>query len=111
MAIVTDSRELREVLRTCRTNFVFATWFHTIATALGFSYILYLINVFDRAVPSRSYDTLIALFIGVFIALVFKGLFGYVRTNLLIKATLRLDKLLAGRTFRAPDGEERVAAR
>ena len=101
MAIVTDSRELRAVLRSCRTNFVFATWFHTIATALAFTYILYMINVFDRAVPSRSYDTLTALFIGACIALVFKGLFSYVRTNLLIKATLRLDKLLAGRTFRA----------
>lgn len=101
MAIVTESRELREVLRSCRTNYVFATWFHTIATALTFTYILYMINVFDRAVPGRSYQTLIALFIGACIALLFKGIFSYVRTNLLIKATLRLDKVLAGRTFRA----------
>lgn len=101
MAIITDSREIREVLRSCRTNFVFATWFHTISTALTFVYILYLINVFDRAVPSRSYMTLLALFIGVCIAIIFKGIFSYIRTNLLIKATLRLDRLLAGRTFRA----------
>jgi PrtD family type I secretion system ABC transporter len=101
MAIITESTELRQALRECQTNFAAALWFNAVAELGALAYPIYMIQVFDRVVPSRSYATMAALFSGLLIVLVFKAIFAWLRARLMVLAALRLDRELAERVFRA----------
>jgi len=101
MSFVTDSTELRAALRQCRMSFLVGFWFHAFTEVTALVYPIFMIQAFDRVVPGRSYSTLIALLTGVVIVLVFKGVFTFLRTKLLVLASLRFDRLMASRVFGA----------
>lgn len=101
MSVVTDSAELRSALRQCRMSFLIGFWFHAFTEVTALAYPIFMVQAFDRVVPARSYATLIALLTGVAIVLLFKAVFTYLRTKLLVLASLRLDRLLSARVFGA----------
>ncbi len=56
--------------------------------------------IIDKVVPHRSYQTLAAVVVVFVLLTVFDGLFGYVRQQMMLLATNKIDACLASRTFR-----------
>jgi ATP-binding cassette subfamily C protein len=80
---------------------------------LGFSAVLnvlmltgsiYMLQVYDRVLSSRSVPTLIGLFAIVVVLYGFLGLYDFLRSRLLSRAALRLDQTLGPQAFRAMVG-------
>lgn len=93
--------EVRDALRSCRAHFAFATAYGLIANILLLAFPLFLINVFQRVLTSRSFETLLVLFVGFVIAMLFRALFGWLRSALLIRAAIRIDRRLGARLVEA----------
>lgn len=90
-----------QALRHCRAHFAYALGFNVLSNILLLAFPLFSVQVFDRVLNSRSIETLIALVLGLIIALIFKAVFQWVRGALFVRAGMRLDRLLADRIFAA----------
>ncbi|MCX7143505.1 MAG: type I secretion system permease/ATPase [Proteobacteria bacterium] len=92
---------LAKLLRQCRRAFVFVFLITLVSEVLSLAPILFMLNVFDRVLSSRSQTTLVsltALVIGVY---VLWSALEWVRSRLLVRISLRIDWDLAARTFDA----------
>lgn len=87
--------ELWRQRRLFRDVAVAALALHLLALAVPIFFQL----VIDRVLTHQSYSTLYVLAIGVAIAIVFEGIFGYLRQYLLLYATNKIDLRLATRVF------------
>lgn len=65
---------------------------------------LFMMEVYDRVLPSRSLPTLVALFAIVVVLYAFQGLFDALRGRLLVRIADRLDQVLSSRIFDAVIG-------
>jgi ATP-binding cassette, subfamily C, bacterial len=101
MASKTKPDEVRDVLRTCRSYFVSVGVFSLAINLLYLASPLYMLQVYDRVISSSSIVTLAMLTIALLIA--FSALAGLdvVRAQVLTRASIRLDRLLAGRVVMA----------
>lgn len=90
-----------QALRHCRSHFAYALGFNVLSNILLLAFPLFSIQLYDRVLNSRSIETLIALVLGLAIALTFKAVFQWVRGALFVRAAMRLDRLLADRIFAA----------
>ena len=92
---------LREVLQECRK----ALWLTGILTfvieVLSISPILYMMNMFDRVMASRSGVTLVSLTVLILGLYVFWAALEWMRTRLMVRISMRVDWDLAGATFDA----------
>jgi PrtD family type I secretion system ABC transporter len=77
----------------CRRHFAFAGLFSLIINLLQLTVPLYMLQVFDRVLTSRSYETLVALSIAAAGALVIYLLLDLLRGRLLLAAGITLDGL------------------
>ena len=93
--------EFSEARRACTAHFLFATAFTVLINVLAFTYPIFMIQVYDRVISSRSVETLIALLAGVTLALLFRAMFEWTRSQLLIRAAVRIDNRLSERVFSA----------
>jgi ATP-binding cassette, subfamily C, type I secretion system permease/ATPase len=93
--------EIRDVLRTCRSYFLTVGIFSLAINLLYLASPLYMLQVYDRVISSSSVVTLVMLTIALLIA--FSALAGLdvVRASVLTRASIRLDRLLAGRVVTA----------
>lgn len=82
-------------------HFVFAGVMSILTNVLVLSYPLYMVNVYTRVIESRSIETLIALFVGFGIAVAFKVIFDWLKSELYRKAALRLQRRLNERVVTA----------
>jgi PrtD family type I secretion system ABC transporter len=95
------SDELRRVFAACRGYFVSAAIFSLAINILYLAAPLYMLQVYDRVVSSGSTVTLVMLTVALMMAFVaLAGLDG-VRARVLVRAGIRLDRLLAGRVVAA----------
>ena len=93
--------ELRQLLATCKTSFLSAGFFSLFINLLLLAPSLYMLQVYDRVLTSSSESTLLMLtLIMVFLFLVL-GLLEWLRSQILIVTSTRLDRLLGGRVFEA----------
>jgi ATP-binding cassette subfamily C protein EexD len=93
--------ELRQILATCKTSFLSAGFFSLFINVLLLAPSLYMLQVYDRVLTSSSESTLLMLtLILVFLFLVL-GLLEWLRSQILIVTSTRLDQLLGGRVFEA----------
>ena len=93
--------ELRRALGQCRSSFVAAGCFSLFINLLMLVPSIYMLEVYDRVLPSSNEATLLMLtLITVFLFIVMGGL-DWVRAQILIVASTRLDQLLGGRVFDA----------
>ena len=101
MASKTKPDEVRDVLKTCRSYFVSVGVFSLAINLLYLASPLYMLQVYDRVISSSSIVTLAMLTIALLIA--FSALAGLdvVRAQVLTRASIRLDRLLAGRVVMA----------
>jgi ATP-binding cassette subfamily C protein len=87
---------LANALRGVRRHFAWAAAFSALLNLLFLAPTLYMLQVYDRVVPTQGHATLIFLTLVVLFALLTLSLLDLVRSRLLVRASVRLDRMLAG---------------
>jgi len=90
---------LAEALKACRTHFVWAFVFSALVNLLYLTPTLYMMQVYDRVVPTGGLTTLVLITaVAVFALAALAGL-DWLRGRLMLRAGLRLDRLLSGKVL------------
>lgn len=92
---------LRKVLGQCRQTFVLMLVLTTVIELLSVTPLLYMINVFDRVISSRSGITLVSLTVMVVALYVFWSSMEWIRGRLMVRLSLRIDWDLSADVFDA----------
>jgi PrtD family type I secretion system ABC transporter len=95
------SNEIRRVFAACRGYFVTAALFALAINLLYLAGPLYMLQVYDRVVSSGSVTTLVMLTIALLIAFAALAGLDIVRAQVMTRASVRLDRMLAGRVVTA----------
>lgn len=90
---------LAVAFRACRTHFLWAAAFSALVNVLYLAPTLYMMQVYDRVVPTGGMTTLALITVVAVLALGTLSALDWLRQRLLIRAGLRLDNLLAGQVF------------
>jgi PrtD family type I secretion system ABC transporter len=93
--------EFASALRQCKRLIWTAAAFSGGVNLLFLASPIYLMEVYNRVIPSGSVSTLVSLSIGLLLALGTMAVFDAVRGRILIRAAARLDRILAHRAFLA----------
>jgi len=101
MTTKNKSDEVRDVLRTCRSYFLTVGVFSLAINLLYLASPLYMLQVYDRVISSSSVVTLVMLTLALMIAFTALAGLDVVRAHVLTRASIRLDRLLAGRVVMA----------
>lgn len=90
------AKPLAEALRSCRTHFLWAGGFSAAVNILYLTPTIYMMQVYDRVVPTGGLMTLALVSAAAVLALGTLALLDWLRGRMLIRAGLRLDRLLSG---------------
>lgn len=102
---------LAKALEACKTHFLWAAVFSALVNLLYLTPTLYMMQVYDRVVPTGSITTLVLITLVAAFALASLALLDWLRGRLLLRAGLRLDKLLAAKILgRLVDSQSRSSA-
>jgi PrtD family type I secretion system ABC transporter len=93
---ISADNALKTAFASCRTHFVWAAVFSALLNLLYLAPTLYMLQVYDRVVPSRGHITLIFLTLVLAFGLATLSLLDAVRSRLFVRASMRLDRQLAG---------------
>jgi len=93
--------DLQIALKKCRSYFAIAGFFSLFINIIMLVPSLYMLQVYDRVITSRSETTLILLTLIVIVLLLTMGVLEWVRSQILVKAGAKLDVLLNERLFNA----------
>src|SRR5262245_20900330 len=91
--------EISAALKGCRNAFVGVAVFSALVNILYLSGSLYMLEVYDRVLPSRSVPTLVGLTIIIAALYAFQGTFDLLRRRLLMRTGERLDEVLSPRLY------------
>lgn len=86
---------LNRSIKACRTYVIWAAAFSALVNLLYLAPTLYMMQVYDRVVPTGGVQTLVLISIVVVFALATLAGLDWLRQRLLLRAGLRLDRLLA----------------
>lgn len=89
-------KPLQTAMRACRQHFLLAASFSALVNILYLAPTLYMMQVYDRVVPTSGVLTLLWLTVIVGIALATLAALDGVRNRVMMRASLRLNRLLAG---------------
>jgi len=95
------SDEIQRILKSCSGYFVTAGLFSLGINLLYLAAPLYMLQVYDRVISSASHLTLVMLTIAVLVAFLALTSLDAVRARILIRAGIRLDRLMAPRVMTA----------
>jgi ATP-binding cassette subfamily C protein len=95
------SSELAEALAACRRAFVAIGLFSGMSNLLMLTGALFMLEVYDRVLPSRSIPTLVALLILVAALYASQGIIDMIRSRILIRIGNSLDEALGMRVYDA----------
>lgn len=87
--------KLRQILKNCRHAFVFVGIFSFLVNILMLIVPLYMLQLFDRVIPSQSKDTLLYLSILALSGLIVFGLLDVARSRILVRVSHWLDNKLS----------------
>jgi ATP-binding cassette subfamily C protein len=87
---------LSEAVRACRTHFILAATFSALINILYLAPTIYMMQVYDRVVPTNGVLTLIFITVVVGVAIATLSALDAIRVRLMTRASLRLDRLLSG---------------
>lgn len=90
---------LADAFKACRTHFMAAAVFSALVNVLYLTPTLYMLQVYDRVVPTGGVTTLVLVTMAAVFALATLGWLDWLRGRLLLRAGLRLDRMLAGRVL------------
>ena len=112
-AWIRNSPTMTLAMHACRRHFAYAAMFSALLNLLIVAPMLYMLQVYDRVIPTQGKTTLMLLTIALVIALATLGGLEMIRSRLLVRAGVQLDLELTGRIMRASllqsKGTERVA--
>lgn len=97
--------DLRHALNLCRGSFVFAGLFSLFINLLMLTPSIYMLAVYDRVLASGSVSTLVMLSLIVVFLFAVNGGLEWVRSQVLVAASARLDQALGGRVFDSMFGQ------
>lgn len=95
------SVELRRVLKSLRPALKQAFWITFFVTMISLASVIYMLQVYDRVVATKSMDTLLSLTVAAVAAYLVGELLEMVRKQLMLRATMSLEVDLSERLFRA----------
>jgi ATP-binding cassette subfamily C exporter for protease/lipase len=93
--------ELREAVNSLRPFFVRSLWFSLVCSVLVLAPSVYMLEVYERVVNSRSHMTLWMLTLVVLGAFVVMELLEWARSEVMRSASIALDRKMSGRVFSA----------
>jgi ATP-binding cassette, subfamily C, type I secretion system permease/ATPase len=97
MQIIAPPNEIiAAALRACRRHFIAVAAFSALLNLLFLVPMLYMLQVYDRVIPTRGSLTLFFLTLVLLFGLTSLALLDFVRSRLLVRASIRLDRQLAG---------------
>lgn len=99
-----NNRPIKGVFSGCVTAFVGIALMSALVNILYLTGSLFMMEVYDRVLPSRSLPTLLALFAIAAVLYAFQGLFDAIRGRLLVRISDRLDQVLSSRVYDAVIG-------
>jgi ATP-binding cassette subfamily C protein len=91
--------ELAEALRSCRSAFLAVGLFSGVLNILMLTGSLYMLEVYDRVLPSRSLPTLVGITILLFVLYCGQGVLDFVRGRVLVRIGGALDEALGRRVY------------
>lgn len=105
---------IKAAMEACRRHFLYAMLFSALLNVLFIAPMLYMLQVYDRVIPTQGETTLLFLTLVLLFALATMALLDSVRSRLLVRASVRLDRVLSGAildaTLARPDlGSQRIA--
>jgi ATP-binding cassette subfamily C protein len=92
---------LTAAVRSCRRHFTDAAIFSALLNLLYLAPTLYMLQIYDRVVPTRGQLTLGLLTLVLFFSVGALALLDLVRSRLMVRASMRLDRQLAGAILEA----------
>jgi len=95
------SIELRKILKSLGPEIRFSFWITLLVTIISLGSVVYMMQVYDRVVSTRSMGTLLSLTIAVLFAYAIGELLEVVRKRLMQRASMKLELALSERIFRA----------
>ena len=101
MSTLNKPSELREAIFFLRPYFVRASWFSICSCLLVLAPSVYMLEVYERVVNSRSHITLAMLTLVVLGAYVLMEILEWARAQILLEASAKLDNRLRNRVFGA----------
>lgn len=87
---------LATALRACRRHFMAVAAFSALLNLLFLVPMLYMLQIYDRVIPTRGSVTLFFLTLVLLFGLTTLSMLDFVRSRLLVRASIRLDRQLAG---------------
>jgi ATP-binding cassette subfamily C protein len=101
---------LEEALRQCKPHFMAAALFSLLINILYLAPTLYMLQVYDRVVPTGGKTTLLFVTLALALALLALSGLDMIRNRLLIRASQRIDALLAPRILKEMMATDSAAA-
>src|SRR6202163_2801344 len=95
------SSELANALGACRQAFIAIALFSGMSNILMLSGALFMLEVYDRVLPSRSVPTLVAVLVLVSGVNAAQGVVDLIRSRLLVRIVDRLDEAVRQRVYDA----------
>ena len=87
---------MKSALEVCRKHFLYALLFSAALNLLFIAPMLYMLQVYDRVIPTAGGTTLLLLTVVLLFALATLAGLEAIRSRLLVRASVRLDRVLAG---------------
>ena len=98
-AAIAAGSELGAALASCRSALVGIAIFSGLINLLGLTGSLFLLEVYDRVLPSRSVPTLVGLAIITALLFIFQGILELVRGRMLVRIGSQIDWRLSDRVY------------
>lgn len=119
LGLAQPSALMKRALDACRSHFIGVMLFSALLNLLVLVPMLYMLQVYDRVVPTRGTETLLLITLVLLLGLGTTALLDLFRNRLMVRASLRLDRQLGAATLQAgisqpaglPDGLARQGMR
>src|ERR1700742_2285481 len=95
----TPSSELRDARAACTHAFIAIAVMSGLINILYLTGSFYMLEVYDRVLPSRSVPTLVALSILALTLFAFQGILDVIRSRILVRIAATLDERLSARVY------------
>ncbi|MBY6266410.1 type I secretion system permease/ATPase (plasmid) [Azospirillum sp. 412522] len=93
--------DLRKALASCSGAFLGVGLFSGVSNILMLTGPFFMLEVYDRVLPSHSVPTLVALSVLALLLFLFQGIIDLIRSRVLVRISLRLDEMLGRRVLGA----------
>ncbi len=93
------SSELREAIAQCRHAFIGVAVMSGLINILYLTGSFYMLEVYDRVLPSRSVPTLVALSVLAVTLFAFQGILDVVRSRIMVRVAANLDERLSAKVY------------